>query len=75
MSRLATAFEQIRARSEPGLVAYVTAGDPTLERTADIRLVAVTGADVIEVGVLFSIRSLTARNPKRVKRALASGTI
>jgi tryptophan synthase alpha chain len=55
MARIADAFARVRASGSPGLVAYVTAGDPDLARTAEI-LVAVSdnGADVIEVGVPFS---------------------
>ena len=41
--------------TKPGLVAYLTAGDPSLEITRDIALAAVdNGADVIELGVPFS---------------------
>src|SRR3954470_6073665 len=55
MSRIAGAFERIRASGVPGLVTYVTAGDPSLERTADILAsLAAAGADVLEVGVPFS---------------------
>jgi tryptophan synthase alpha chain len=76
MSRLADAFSTIRTRGTPGLVAYITAGDPSLARTADI-LVALAdgGADVIEVGVPFS--DPLADGPviqRAVERALASGT-
>jgi tryptophan synthase alpha chain len=40
---------------KPGLVAYLTAGDPSLEITRDIALAAIdNGADVIELGVPFS---------------------
>jgi len=39
----------------PGLVAYLTAGDPDLATTRDIALAAIdNGADVIELGVPFS---------------------
>src|SRR6516225_9804942 len=39
----------------PGLVAYVTCGDPDLETTKEIVLAAIeAGADVIELGVPFS---------------------
>ncbi len=39
----------------PGLVAYLTAGDPDLETTREIALSAIDhGADVIELGVPFS---------------------
>jgi tryptophan synthase alpha chain len=45
----------IRFDHKPGLVAYLTAGDPTLEATRAIAMAAVdAGADVIELGVPFS---------------------
>jgi tryptophan synthase alpha chain len=41
--------------SKPGLVAYLTAGDPDLATTREIALAAIdNGADVIELGVPFS---------------------
>jgi tryptophan synthase alpha chain len=41
--------------SRPGLVAYLTAGDPDLPTMRDIALAAIdAGADVIELGVPFS---------------------
>jgi tryptophan synthase alpha chain len=40
---------------KPGLVVYLTAGDPSLEATYDIALAAIdNGAQVIELGVPFS---------------------
>jgi tryptophan synthase alpha chain len=40
---------------KPGIVAYLTAGDPGLAETRDIALAAIdNGADVIELGVPFS---------------------
>jgi tryptophan synthase alpha chain len=45
----------IEFRKKPGIVAYVTAGDPDLATTRDIALAAIdNGADVIELGVPFS---------------------
>jgi tryptophan synthase alpha chain len=45
----------IRFQHKPGLVAYVTAGDPSLEVSREIVLSAIdAGADVIELGVPFS---------------------
>src|SRR6201993_5383295 len=45
----------IRFAGKPGLVAYLTAGDPDLLTTRDIALAAIdAGADVIELGVPFS---------------------
>ena len=41
--------------NKPGLVVYLTAGDPSLEATYDIALAAIdNGAQVIELGVPFS---------------------
>jgi tryptophan synthase alpha chain len=45
----------IQFTNKPGIVAYLTAGDPDLATTRDIALSAIdNGADVIELGVPFS---------------------
>lgn len=45
----------IHFAGQPGLVAYLTAGDPDIETTRSIVLAAIdAGADVIELGVPFS---------------------
>ncbi len=45
----------IKFIGKPGLVVYLTAGDPSLEATYDIALAAIdNGAQVIELGVPFS---------------------
>jgi tryptophan synthase alpha chain len=45
----------IEFKKKPGLVVYLTAGDPDLGTTRDIALAAIdNGADVIELGVPFS---------------------
>lgn len=45
----------IEFKQKPGIVAYLTAGDPDLETTFAIALAAIdNGADVIELGVPFS---------------------
>ncbi|HVC47389.1 MAG TPA: tryptophan synthase subunit alpha [Terracidiphilus sp.] len=45
----------LRFQQKPGLVVYLTAGDPSLEATRDIALAAIdAGADVLEIGVPFS---------------------
>lgn len=55
MSRLDETFRRLRARGERALVAYVTAGDPSLAETGRlVREAARRGADVIELGVPFS---------------------
>ncbi|MGE3488583.1 MAG: tryptophan synthase subunit alpha [Vicinamibacterales bacterium] len=76
MSRISERFAALRAKQQTGLVTYVTAGDPDLERSAGIiqRLDA-AGADVIEVGVPFS--DPLADGPviqRATERALAAGT-
>lgn len=76
MSRLDDTFGRLRAEGRTGLVAYVTAGDPDLERSAAvIRAVDRGGADVIELGVPFS--DPLADGPviqRATERALAAGT-
>ena len=45
----------IRFDHKPGLVVYLTAGDPSLDATRAIALAAIdASADVIELGVPFS---------------------
>ena len=76
MARIATTFERLRQAKQVGLVTYVTAGDPTLARTAEI-LVALeaNGADLLEVGVPFSDPLADGPVIQRAsERALASGT-
>jgi tryptophan synthase alpha chain len=76
MSRLRQTFARLRDQHAPGLVTYVTAGDPGLDRTAGIlRALDRAGADVLEVGVPFS--DPLADGPviqRATERALAAGT-
>jgi tryptophan synthase alpha chain len=45
----------IRFDHKPGLVVYLTAGDPSLDATREVAIAAIdAGADVIELGVPFS---------------------
>jgi len=61
---------------KPGLVAYVTCGDPDLDTSREVILAAIhAGADVIELGVPFS--DPVADGPviqRASERALRSGT-
>lgn len=73
----ATAFRsRLRFPHKPGLVAYVTCGDPDLPTTREIILAAAAaGADVIELGVPFS--DPVADGPviqRASERALKNGT-
>jgi tryptophan synthase alpha chain len=66
----------IHFNHKPGLVIYLTAGDPSLEATRAIALAAIdAGADVIELGVPFS--DPLADGPviqQAMERAVARGT-
>ena len=74
-SRLGEIFGRLRAEKRGGLVTYITAGDPDLQRTEGVlRALDRAGADVIEVGVPFS--DPLADGPviqRATERALASG--
>ena len=67
---------RLKAAGRPGLVTYITAGDPSLARTRDLLFaLARAGADVIELGVPFS--DPLADGPviqRATERALAAGT-
>jgi tryptophan synthase alpha chain len=73
--RLTETFAQLRSKKQPGLVTYITAGDPDLKRTgAILRSLDKAGADVLEVGVPFS--DPLADGPviqRATERALAAG--
>jgi tryptophan synthase alpha chain len=74
--RLDACFSALRDAGRTGLVTYVTAGDPSLERTPGIlTALARAGADVIELGIPFS--GPLADGPviqRASERALAAGT-
>ncbi len=55
MNRIEARFEQLREQGEVAFIPYITAGDPTLSKTAEIlQTLAQAGADVIELGIPFS---------------------
>src|SRR6266513_5192740 len=54
-TRIAKRFAELRASGELGVVAYIVAGDPSLDASLKYVLaLAEAGADVIELGVPFS---------------------
>jgi len=75
-TRIGRRFAELRRSGELGLVAYITAGDPSLAATREIVLAAAdAGADVIELGVPFS--DPVADGPviqRASERALRAGT-
>jgi len=55
MSRIGRLFECLKRDGRKGLIAYITAGDPSPERTpALVEALVRGGADLIELGVPFS---------------------
>jgi tryptophan synthase alpha chain len=76
VNRLDAAFKQLRARGEKALIAYIMAGDPSLQETEQLVVeLEKAGADIIELGVPFS--DPIADGPviqKAAERALRSGT-
>jgi tryptophan synthase alpha chain len=66
----------IRFEHKPGLIVYLTAGDPSVDATREIAIAAVdAGADVIELGVPFSDPLADGPIIQRAsERALARGT-
>ena len=76
ISKLDRTFAQLRQRGEKALIAYVMAGDPTLQETEQLVVeLEQAGADIIELGVPFS--DPIADGPviqQAAERALRSGT-
>ena len=76
MNRIDLAFERLRRENSRGLIAYLTAGDPSPDRTVELVLALERGgADIIELGVPFS--DPTADGPviqRASDRALKAGT-
>jgi tryptophan synthase alpha chain len=75
-TRIRALFEHLRSQDRAGLVAYITAGDPSPSRTAGlVRALERGGADLIELGVPFS--DPIADGPviqRGSERALRAGT-
>ena len=76
MNRLDETFAKLKAKGEKALIAYIMAGDPSLQDTESLVLeLERAGADIIELGVPFS--DPIADGPviqKAAERALRSGT-
>ncbi len=76
MSRLDTAFKTAAKADRAAFIAYVTAGDPSPDRTVEIvGALERAGADIIELGVPFSDPIADGpTNQQAAERALAAGT-
>jgi len=76
MTRIGRLFECLKRDGRKGLIAYLTAGDPSLDRTpALVEALVAGGADLIELGVPFSDPIADGPVIQRAgERALKAGT-
>jgi tryptophan synthase alpha chain len=74
-NRISNRFATLRAAGEMGIVAYITAGDPSLDATLEfVSALEEAGTDVIELGVPFSDPLADGPTIQRAsERALKSG--
>ena len=74
-NRIEKCFATLRAAGEMGIVAYITAGDPSLDATLEFVLaLEEAGTDVIELGIPFSDPLADGPTIQRAsERALKSG--
>jgi tryptophan synthase alpha chain len=74
--RIRARFRELSNRGEMGIIAYITAGDPSLGASEKIVLAAAeAGADVVELGVPFSDPVADGPTIQRAsERALRAGT-
>ncbi|HOK44674.1 MAG TPA: tryptophan synthase subunit alpha [Bryobacteraceae bacterium] len=75
-SRIACLFERLRREGRKGFIGYITAGDPSLDRTPDVvAALERGGVDLIELGVPFSDPIADGPVIQRAsERALRAGT-
>jgi tryptophan synthase alpha chain len=76
MTRIGQLFERLKRDGRKGLIAYITAGDPSPDRTpALVEALVRGGADLIELGAPFSDPIADGPVIQRAsERALAAGT-
>jgi tryptophan synthase alpha chain len=75
-TRISRRFAELASAGDLGLIAYITAGDPSLDATREIVLAAAeAGADIIELGVPFSDPLADGPTIQRAsERSLRAGT-
>jgi tryptophan synthase alpha chain len=76
MNRLDTCFSTLRTNGKRAFIAYICAGDPTLEATVDlVKSLAAAGVDIIELGLPFSDPVADGIvNQMAADRAIAAGS-
>jgi tryptophan synthase alpha chain len=75
-TRISRRFAELAKSGDLGLIAYITAGDPSLDATRQVVLAAAeAGADIIELGVPFSDPLADGPTIQRAsERSLRAGT-
>jgi tryptophan synthase alpha chain len=75
-TRISKRFAELRDSGELGIIAYITAGDPSLDATHRFVLaLADAGADIVELGIPFSDPLADGPTIQRAsERALKAGT-
>jgi tryptophan synthase alpha chain len=75
VSRINKKFRELRRHGRKAFIAYIMAGDPSIEKTGElVRIIEECGADIIELGVPFT--DPLADGPviqRAAERALAGG--
>ena len=76
MNRIDKCFKRLRAEGVKGFIAYIGAGDPSLDATKALSLeLAASGVDILELGVPFSDPLADGLvNQLAAQRGLESGT-
>ena len=55
MNRITEKFKDLKSQDKTAFIGYVTAGDPSIEKTVDIvHAIEAGGADIIEIGIPYS---------------------
>ena len=55
MNRITEKFNELKSKNKTAFIGYVTAGDPSIQKTAEIVLALEKGgADIIEIGIPYS---------------------
>jgi len=55
MNRIIAKFDKLREKNKTAFIGYVTAGDPTIEKTVElVHAMESGGADIIEIGIPYS---------------------